>query len=304
MRSLCKNIALRSAMVFLFWGAAWIFLSDYLLYLAAEKFHLSLAAVEGLQGAKGILFVGISAFILYGVVRSGEKTLRETKRNYRDLFRKNPTAMFIFDMNTGQMFSMNEAACSQYGYTYGEMKTLKVSAIHPPAQRGELERRFRDAVTDLSDIGIWRHRKKDGQHFWVHLYARKIQFNDADARLVLAFDVDEEIVTKERLLSQNHQLADIAWHQSHGLRAPIATILGLLNIYNYEDPASKENLEVVKRLKQSGHSLDMVVRELSRKTTNPIGYPGMSAMGASEMHGIHCDALNLHRASLPPHSIL
>jgi PAS domain S-box-containing protein len=304
MSRICRNIALRSALIFMFWGAAWIMLSDRILYYIGDRYHLSAEVLIDIQGIKGTLFVLSTSIILYAVIRSGERKLRDAKKDYRDLFRKNPTAMFIFEMNTGQMFAMNEAACRQYGYDHREMNQLKVDAIHPSGQRAELERRLRDAVTDLSDLGIWKHRKRNGQDLWVRLYSRKVNFHGADARLVLAFDVDEEIVTKERLLHRTHQLSDIAWYQSHGLRAPIATILGLLNIYNYDQPASPENLEVLVRLKQSGESLDLMVRELSRKTTNPVNYPDLHEMEVREMHGIHDDALNLQRAPVPPHSLL
>jgi signal transduction histidine kinase len=55
------------------------------------------------------------------------------------------------------------------------------------------------------------------------------------------------------------------WMQSHKVRAPVASILGLVQLYD-EDLFQKERREIVERIRTSSEILDDVIRETLRKT--------------------------------------
>ncbi len=82
---------------------------------------------------------------------------------------------------------------------------------------------------------------------------------------VLGFVVYKNYRQKEQLKFNKHmeEIGDITSHQ---LRSPIASILGLLNIYNRENPADPENELVIKHLDESAQKLDTLVREIVKKT--------------------------------------
>ena len=65
--------------------------------------------------------------------------------------------------------------------------------------------------------------------------------------------------------AQDHVLSDIAHVQSHFVRGPIATIIGLLQFYNYEDPADPLNKELIEGVNVSIEKLDNVVKDLVAK---------------------------------------
>ncbi|MDF2453474.1 MAG: proteinputative transcriptional regulator, partial [Bacteroidota bacterium] len=62
---------------------------------------------------------------------------------------------------------------------------------------------------------------------------------------------------------QNRKLKEIAWIQSHKFRAPLARILGLLNVYKMtDDYDDRENL--IANVEKSALELDHVIHEITR----------------------------------------
>lgn len=76
---------------------------------------------------------------------------------------------------------------------------------------------------------------------------------------------DRTNYTKE-IQEQNHRLQEISWMQSHGVRAPLARVLGLTNLLSsglIDEGSSEESLRY---LLQSATELDNVVRDIIKKT--------------------------------------
>lgn len=70
--------------------------------------------------------------------------------------------------------------------------------------------------------------------------------------------------SEKKILSQIAIMENIAWHQSHIVRKPLANILGLINIILDEnDLENKETL--FKLLKESSEELDEVVKSIGDK---------------------------------------
>jgi signal transduction histidine kinase len=64
-------------------------------------------------------------------------------------------------------------------------------------------------------------------------------------------------------------LREIAEMQSHQVRAPIATILGLINLLNFKDPSDPNNADILIKLKAATEAFDQVIRQIV-KMTNEI----------------------------------
>ncbi len=74
------------------------------------------------------------------------------------------------------------------------------------------------------------------------------------------------MISEEKLKLQNQQLRDIAFLQSHMVRRPVANVLGLINIINFENPKDESNVEVIQKLKIASEELDAVIHDIVRKT--------------------------------------
>lgn len=68
------------------------------------------------------------------------------------------------------------------------------------------------------------------------------------------------------LETQNEKLREIAFLQSHQVRVPIANVLGLFQLFNFNNPADPVNTEIMGKLKMSADSLDAVIREIVSNT--------------------------------------
>lgn len=79
-------------------------------------------------------------------------------------------------------------------------------------------------------------------------------------------DVTEQRLYIQKIQTQNQRLKDIAWIQSHKVRAPVASILGLVQLFNKEHPADPINLEILQGVTEAANTLDGVIKEINAKT--------------------------------------
>ena len=64
---------------------------------------------------------------------------------------------------------------------------------------------------------------------------------------------------------QNKKLREIAWMQSHVIRAPLARMLGTLDLIAYKDENVDINDKHLKLIADSAHELDSIIKDISNK---------------------------------------
>lgn len=72
--------------------------------------------------------------------------------------------------------------------------------------------------------------------------------------------------TDEELKAQYEKLLKIAFMQSHQVRVPIANILGLFNLFEFDNPCDPINAKVLNMLKLVAESLDKTILEIVQNT--------------------------------------
>ena len=72
----------------------------------------------------------------------------------------------------------------------------------------------------------------------------------------------------EKIKKQNEKLFNIAFLQSHQVRGPITSILGLLNLINLENFSDPENAIIIRNLKDAADSLDKIIHKIVEETNN------------------------------------
>lgn len=80
-----------------------------------------------------------------------------------------------------------------------------------------------------------------------------------------ASDITDQRKNLSRLDAQTQLLMEIANIQSHKVRGPVATLLGLVQIFDYEDPTNPDNAELVRGIASVTNSLDVIVRDVIRQ---------------------------------------
>lgn len=82
-----------------------------------------------------------------------------------------------------------------------------------------------------------------------------------------ADDIKAKRIVEEKLKIQNEKLFEIAFLQSHQVRVPVAHILGLFSLFKFDNPSDPINSEILCKLKIAAESLDNVIREITKKTS-------------------------------------
>lgn len=78
----------------------------------------------------------------------------------------------------------------------------------------------------------------------------------------------EKRIADEKLRIQNERLFEIAYLQSHQVRAPIAHVLGLISLFNFDNPNDPINAEVIKKLRVATVVFDEIIFEIVQKTND------------------------------------
>jgi len=81
----------------------------------------------------------------------------------------------------------------------------------------------------------------------------------------LSRNITEHKKQLQKIELQNQKLREIAWIQSHKVRNHVASILGLLQLYNNSD-ATFANNEVVDGIKTAASELDDIIKEINDNT--------------------------------------
>lgn len=80
--------------------------------------------------------------------------------------------------------------------------------------------------------------------------------------------IKQMVSDKGKLEAQNEKLSEIAWIQSHKVRAPLANIMGLVHLLNISEPTHPDNLIIMDGILTSCKQLDTVIREISDKANS------------------------------------
>jgi PAS domain S-box-containing protein len=193
--------------------------------------------------------------------------LSESDSHFKSLFFMNPSPMWVLDRESLQFLQVNDAAIRQYGYTNEEFLSMNVRDI-------KLEKDSQTLMNDLDknlETGtpltiVTRHRRKSREEFFAEVTFNTILFKTRPATLVISQDITRQVEYIKAIEDQNNKFKEIAHIQSHEVRGPLATILGLTQLFNDKTiPVDTE--AVMEGILNSSTQLDAVIREIVQKTS-------------------------------------
>ncbi|WP_317195966.1 response regulator [Litoribacter ruber] len=193
--------------------------------------------------------------------------LEESKSRYSHLFHLSPQPMYVFDLESLKFLDVNQATIGHYGFSREEFLSMTIKEIRPAEEVVKLENLIQSSrLTQKPFHGMAKHRKKNGDIIHVEVKTNFIKFKDQDAILVLSSDITERLKYIKTIEKQNQQMREIAWIQSHVVRAPIARLMGLVNLIDLEKATDKDHKELLTHIMDSAEELDKIVREINTKT--------------------------------------
>ena len=206
--------------------------------------------------------------ILYSIERKKKiAELEDSEKRYSELFQLSPQPMYVFDAKTLQFLDVNAAAARYYGYSQDEFLLMGIKDIVPLTERMRLDDLFSTWHNDRIPTyrGNFTHRKRNGKLRKVEIQSNSIEYKGKKAIIALAIDITERQNYIKEIELQNEKLREISWLQSHIVRAPLARILGLVQLLNESHDAMQKE-QMLSFLNESANELDNVIKEITAMT--------------------------------------
>ena len=145
------------------------------------------------------------------------ETLRESEKQYRELFESASDALLLLASDTGQVLDANNMASVLYGYDRAELLTRKNTDLS--AEPEETTRRTQETISEpgrVFNIPMRLHRKKDGTVFPVEITARSFLRKGEPVLLVACRDITERKRAEEAHEKLKEQFAQAQKMESVG----------------------------------------------------------------------------------------
>ena len=201
-------------------------------------------------------------------IKKSQDQLKQSQENYKSMFTYNPTPMWTYDLETHCFTMVNDAALELYGYTRNEFLMLDLFSIRIKEEHEKLREMLK--VFELQQSGKftneWTHLKKNGSKIIVDVVSHPVLIYGRRSRLVAIHDITEKKKAGQEILDQNQRLMEIAQISSHETRKPLASILGLVSIFDKKNPGNPLNNEIIQYLEISASELDKVIHSIVKKT--------------------------------------
>jgi K+-sensing histidine kinase KdpD len=110
------------------------------------------------------------------------------------------------------------------------------------------------------------HKNKSGELLYVLTKKNSFIYKDKESIILSVEDFTNEIIQILSIQQKNKKLQEIAWTQSHVVRAPVARIMGLIDLFSDDNSVSKDHKELINMIIDSSKELDNVIRDIVNKT--------------------------------------
>ncbi len=133
-----------------------------------------------------------------------ESASQDSEASYRGIFDSMNDAIFVHDIETGQIIDVNRKMLEMYGYTLDEARGISVGELssgEPPYSQEDALRWIRKAAEDEAQLFEWLCKDKSGRLFWVEVNLKRAVIGGHDCLLAVVRDISERKSAEEVLRS-------------------------------------------------------------------------------------------------------
>ncbi len=137
-----------------------------------------------------------------------DEALKESERQYRDMFYKNTAVKLIVDPANGAILKANNAASIFYGYSVNCLEKINISQINT-LQTEELAAEMALALCERRKYFDFRHRLASGEVRDVEVYSGPIEYGGSPRLYSIVHDVTDRKLAQAALRDMNWRLESI-----------------------------------------------------------------------------------------------
>ena len=198
-------------------------------------------------------------------LQSNEKYKMVSKASHDDIWDLNVLTGKI-TRSTAEFNSLFE---NKSGKKFRENLNLS-NLVHPEdflQLKKSLDQAFNDPKEHFWEY-TYRFQKSGGAYAYVHDRAYIVRDRLGKAKRIIGStrDITERVLHQKAIEEQNLKLKEIAWIQSHVVRAPLSRMMGIVNLLKEMEITSDEFKEWTGHFDTSATELDTIIREISAKS--------------------------------------
>jgi PAS domain S-box-containing protein len=157
--------------------------------------------------------------------------LRESEEKYKFLFQNSPNAMLVWDIGSLSILDCNQEAERKFGYAKAEFFEMTIKDLRPVEDVEKMATAFESEDEYVKVYKrAWRQVKKNGEIMFMDVVGRRVEYRGKSVIIAQLTDITEKLKYVNLVEEQNFNLREIAWTQSHVVRAPLVRIMGLMSI--------------------------------------------------------------------------
>jgi PAS domain S-box-containing protein len=204
--------------------------------------------------------------------KRSQLALQESELRFSQIFQENVTPMLLIDPNTGSIVDANSSASSYYGYEINDLKSKNLLDVNHTfvSNPEEMEAATRQVLSSGKGKFLFNHKLKSGELRSVEVFCSKIRVDSRDLVHEIIQDVTDRNNFYNAVVKQNETLREIAWIQSHIVRAPLAKIMGLVQLLQDGKDDEDEYTDdfVLNAILNAANELDKVILDISEKSNS------------------------------------
>lgn len=199
-----------------------------------------------------------------------EQEIFESNERFKILAKATVEAIIDWDHINDTIF-YGEGFNTMFGYETGVAnKNLWLKNIHPDDSKRvirDLRKAMKNAQKEFFNAE-YRFVKANGDMAYIQHKGIFIRNNDGEvARIIGAMvDLTESLEKMNTIEQQNKTLKDISWTQSHVVRAPLANLMGLINLLKDNKKMGYTDDRLIDYIGESATKLDHIIHDIVKKS--------------------------------------
>lgn len=200
--------------------------------------------------------------------KEAEESIRKAETLFSQLFQNAPMAIVMLN-DRGTVVKINRGFEEMFGFTLDELAGKELNQFIVPEGLESEGNDLNTLITSYRVIRIETARiRRDGKQLSVIIYGVPVHLDETTIGIFGVYvDITDRKKVEEELKIRNIELDNFVYKVSHDLRAPLSSILGLVNLANL--PGNDDNLrDYLPLMEQKVMQLDHFISDVLSHSKN------------------------------------